>query len=84
MNTELIFSAVCAVIIIIMAVYYSKRPNRCISVIFGVFTGVASMMALCSFGSIIGVKAVLNIFNLVGSAVLGMPYVACVIIMNFL
>ena len=42
------------------------------------------MMVLCSFGSIIGVKAVLNIFNLVGSAVLGMPYVACVIIMNFL
>ncbi|MBR1823611.1 MAG: hypothetical protein IJ779_05200 [Ruminococcus sp.] len=84
MNTDIIFTAVCAVVILIMIHYYSKRPNRLISAIFGTFSGIAAMLALCTFGSMAGIDTELNLFNLIGSAVLGVPYAACVIIMNFL
>ena len=84
MNTEVIFTAVCAVLTIIIIIYYSKRPNRVLSVLFGTFTGIASLLLLSRYGRTIGLEAMLNPFNLAGSAVLGIPYVIGIAIMNFL
>ena len=84
MSTNMIFAVVCAVIAAIMMIYYSKRPNRILSVLFGGTTGAAALLILCRYGSIVGVNAELNIFNLAGSIVLGIPYVVCIVIMNIL
>ena len=84
METEMVFAAVCAIVIAIMIVYYAKRPNRFISVSFGSATGIVSLLLLCEFGEMIGIDAVLNVFNLAGAVILGLPYTIFIGIMNFL
>ena len=84
MNTEIIFSAVCAAVIIIMIIYYYRRINRKSSVFFGVLSGMTALLILCRYGGMAGINAVFNPFNLAGSAILGVPYVIGMIIMNFL
>ena len=84
MDTDVIFMAVCGLCVIIMILYYRKRPNRLLSAVFGAFSGIAALLLLSEFGGIFGISAELNPFNLAAGAVLGVPYSACLIIMNFL
>ncbi len=84
METEIVFKTVCAAVMLAMAMYYLKRKNRAFSVGWGAASGLAALFLLERFGSIIQVSVVLNAFTLTGAAVLGVPFVVIILIMNFL
>lgn len=84
MNTETIFFLICAVVVFIMIIYYSKRRKRFSSLIFGTFMGFTALVLVNKFGGIIGAELPLNIFNICGSAVLGVPFVAVMIIIKYI
>lgn len=84
MAIETIFFLICAVVVFIMIIYYSKRRRRFSSLIFGVFMGFAALVLVNKFGGIIGAELPLNIFNICGSAVLGVPFVAVMIIIKYI
>lgn len=81
---NVIFWSLCAVAILAMTVYYFTRLKRFKTAIFGVFTGMAALLLLNFFGGGFGVKLPLNLFNVCGSAILGVPFVICIVIFNFL
>lgn len=84
MKSEYIFFTACAVIVIIMAVYYLRRKNRLTSLLTGVLTGVLSLGAVNMLGEYAGIYLPLNTFNTIASTVLGAPYVlVAVILYNF-
>ncbi|MDE6035545.1 MAG: pro-sigmaK processing inhibitor BofA family protein [Ruminococcus sp.] len=80
MNPDIIFIIICCVTVIIMLLYYSRRENKVTSVIFGAFTGIIALFILNRFNTDIP----LNIFNLGGSAVLGVPYVAGIVLLKYI
>lgn len=84
MNTQQIFYIVCGVVAVIMIIYYIRRKRRLLSAFFGVFSGIAALFAVNYFGGAMGVDLPLNLFNLCGSAILGIPFVALLIIINIL
>ncbi len=84
MNTEIIFFLICAAIVLIMLVYYCRRQKKFSTVAFGIITGLAALFLVNKFGGIIGAELPLNTFNVCGSAVLGVPFVACLVIIKFL
>lgn len=84
MGTETIFWLICAVSVIIMIIYYSKCRRRVTSFLFGAFTGLAALIMLNRYGCYFEILLPLNIFNVCGSAILGVPFVICLVIINFL
>lgn len=84
MTVEQLFYVVCAVTAVIMFIYYIRRKKRIISAFFGVFSGFAALLLVNRFGGCIGAELPLNLFNLCGSMVLGIPFVAFMIIVNIL
>lgn len=84
MNTETIFFLTCAAVVLIMIIYYGKRQKRFSTAIFGTLTGLAALILVNKYGGIIGAELPLNVFNLCGSAVLGVPFVACLIIIKYI
>lgn len=72
------------VAILVMLIYYIRRRRKFLSAFFGVISGLAALFLLNKFGGMIGVEMPLNVFNLCGSAVLGIPFVALLIIVNIL
>lgn len=84
MTVEQLFYVVCAVMAVIMFIYYIRRKKRIISAFFGVFSGFAALLLVNRFGGCIGAELPLNLFNLCGSMVLGIPFVAFMIIVNIL
>ena len=80
MNPDIIFIIICCVSIIIMLIYYSRRESKMLSVIFGAFTGIIALFILNKFNTDIP----LNIFNLSGSAVLGVPFVAGLVLLKYI
>lgn len=84
MEAEKILYIVYGLTAAIMLIYYIRRKRRFISAFFGVFSGLAALLLVNRFGGAIGVELPLNMFNVCGSMVLGIPFVAFVIIMNFL
>ena len=84
MDTDLIFKTVCGVVIAIMIIYYFRREKKLMSLIAGVFTGEAALFILDKYGEIIGIDVPLNIFNVLGSAVLGVPFVVFIAVVNIL
>lgn len=84
MNTDLMFRLICGVIIVIMIIYHLRKQKKIMSFLFGAVTGTAALFLLNKYGIYIGVTVQLNLFNLVGSAVLGVPFVVFLTIMNFL
>ena len=84
MNTEIIFFLICAATVLIMLVYYCKRQKKFSTAAFGIITGLAALFLVNKFGGIIGTELPLNTFNICGSAVLGLPFVACLVIIKFL
>ncbi len=77
-----IFYSICAVTVLIMLIYYMKRERKILSLIFGALTGLAALVILNKYGVYIGVKVPLNLFNVGGSAVLGVPFVICLVILQ--
>lgn len=84
MGTEMIFNIACAAAVLIMAGYYMKRRRKLLSFIFGSLTGIAALFAVNSYGYLIGADLPLNLFNVCGSSVLGVPFVICVTVLNIL
>lgn len=84
MNTETIFFLMCTAVVLIMIVYYSKRQKKFSTAIFGITTGLAALILVNKYGGIIGAELPLNAFNICGSAVLGVPFVACLIIIKYI
>lgn len=84
MDTDFIFAAVCGVVILIMAVYYLKREKRLKALLFGSLTGLAALFILNKYGGNFDTELPLNTFNLCGSAVLGVPFVICFVILKIL
>ncbi len=84
MNTEKIFIIACAVTIVIMLIYYIRRKRRLLSAFFGAVSGLAVLLLMNRFGGQFGAELPLNTFNICGSAVLGIPFVALMIIIKLL
>lgn len=81
---NVIFWCLCAAAVLAMAIYYLTRYKRLKTAVFGTFTGILALLILNCFGEKWGADLPLNIFNLCGSAVLGVPFVICIVIINFL
>lgn len=84
MDAEMIFRSLCGAVIVIMMIYYFKREKRLLSLLTGAITGGAALFIVNKYGVMIGVDIPLNLFNTVGSLVLGVPFVVFLVIMNFL
>ncbi len=84
MTAEQLFYVVCAVTAVIMFIYYIRRKKRIISAFFGVFSGFAALLLVNYFGFYIDTELPLNLFNVCGSMILGIPFVALIIIVNIL
>jgi hypothetical protein len=84
MDTEMIFRIGCAAVIIIVAIYYFRREKKVLSLFIGAVTGCAALFIVNKYGGMLGVDIHLNLFNAVGSIVLGVPFVVFLVIMNFL
>jgi len=84
MDTEMIFRIGYAAVIIIVAIYYFRREKKVLSLFIGAVTGCAALFIVNKYGGMLGVDIHLNLFNTVGSIVLGVPFVVFLVIMNFL
>ncbi len=82
MTSENIFAAICILTVLIMVIYYIKRERKLLSLLFGAVTGTAALILLNKYGVFIGIDVPLNIFNVSGSAVLGVPFVICLVILQ--
>ena len=81
---KIIFWSLCAVAVIAMMVYYVTRLKRWRTFVYGALTGFVSLILLNMFGNGLGITMPLNIFNVSGSIILGVPFVICMVILNFL
>ncbi len=79
-----IFLSLCAIAALTMSIYYLTRFKRFKTLFFGTFTGITALLLLNSFGGGFGAALPLNIFNVCGSVVLGVPFLICAIVFNFL
>lgn len=84
MNTDKIFYIICGVVAVIMLIYYIRRKKRLISAFFGSFSGLAVLFIMNRFGGDLGADLPLNTFNVCGSMILGIPFVALMIIIKLL
>lgn len=80
----MLFKYLCIAVVIIMFIYYYLRKNRIISALFGSLSGIIVLLLLNKYGSCIGIVTELNIFNILGSAILGIPFSLVLILVNFL
>jgi len=74
----------CSGVILIMTVYYFSRKKRLPVILFGTLTGFLALVLFNKYGSFIGAELPLNAFNTVGSVVLGVPFVVCMVILKFI
>lgn len=84
MQTDLIFWLICVVVIIVMFIYYSGRDKKILSFVFGSFTGIIALFILNQYGGVLGTEIPLNTFNVSGSVILGVPFVAGLVILKYL
>ncbi len=84
MDIEMLFKALCGIVVFIMIIYYFRRQKKLLSFIIGAFTGGAALFIVNKYGSLIGANIPLNLFNILGSVILGVPFVVFIVIMNFL
>lgn len=79
-----IFVSLCAIAALTMSIYYLTRFKRLKTVFFGTFTGITALLLLNSFGGGFGAALPLNLFNVCGSAVLGVPFLICAVVFKFI
>lgn len=84
MSANVIFLLICAVTVLTMLFYHMKRERRVLSFLFGAVTGFVALVILNKYGSAVGADVPLNIFNISGSAILGVPFVAGLVILKYL
>lgn len=84
MDTGVIFYIACAAAIAAMVVYYARRRHKLLSVMFGSGSGLAALFLVNFFGGAFGAELPLNVFNVCGSAVLGAPFVAAMIVVKYI
>ena len=84
MRTDLIFGLLCTVVVLVMLVYYMRRERKVLSFVFGAFTGVVALFILNKYGGFIGADIPLNLINVSGSTVLGVPFVVGIVILKYL
>lgn len=84
MDTEMIFRLGCAAVVLVVAIYYFRREKKILSLFIGAVTGCAALFVVNKYGCFLGVDIHLNLFNTLGSIVLGVPFVVFLVIMNFL
>lgn len=80
----MIFKSAVGVIIFIVFVYYMKRKRKLLSALIGGISGFAALLLLNRCGGFIDYKPPLNLFNICGSSILGIPYVLTITILYFL
>lgn len=81
---KIIFWSLCGASVLAMMIYYATRLKRLKTVLYGVLTGIISLLLVNYFGGALDTVLPLNIFNVSGSIVLGVPFVICMVIFNFL
>ncbi len=84
MGTDNLFALICGAVITIMLIYYVRHKRRIRAFLFGSLTGLAALLILNKFGGQFDTCLPLNIFNVCGSAVLGVPFVICLVILNII
>lgn len=84
MDTDIIFKSLCGAVVLIMTIYHLRREKKLLSLIIGAVTGIAALFLINKYGGMIGVEIPLNLFNLIGSTILGVPFVVFLVIMSFL
>jgi pro-sigmaK processing inhibitor BofA len=82
MTADNIFIGICSIVVLIMLIYYIRRKRKIISFLFGSITGAAALLILNKYGAMLGIDVPLNLFNVAGSAVLGVPFVVCLAILT--
>ena len=81
---DIAFYFICGCAVLIMTIYYLKRRKRTASVLFGSVSGILTLFLVNCFGASFGAELPLNIFNVSGSALLGVPFVAGLIILKYI
>lgn len=84
MTVEMIFGVACAFVVLTMLIYYMKRKKRIISILTGAITGFAALVIINKYGGLAGINISLNVFNIAGSSVLGVPFVIGLVLINSL
>jgi hypothetical protein len=82
MKAENIFYCICAAAVVIMLIYYIRRERKFLSFLSGALSGFAALTILSRYGYMIGTDIPLNLFNVCGSTVLGVPFVICLVILK--
>lgn len=82
MNDEIIFKIACAAAALIMLIYYLRRDKKLLSFLFGAITGIAALTIVNKYGTALDIEVPLNIFNVGGSVILGVPFVLCLVILT--
>lgn len=80
----MIFAAVCAAAVLVMALYYIIHGRSLPELLKGSLSGIAALVILNRFSGELAVCAPLNAFNVSGSAVLGVPYVIILVVSGIL
>ena len=82
MESQKIFYMIYGAAALIMLIYYIGRDKKIRSFLFGSLTGLGALMLINEYQSYIGVNIPLNLFNVSGSAVLGVPFVIMLVIIQ--
>ncbi len=80
----MIFKICVSFIILITIIYYLKRKRKIISFLIGSITGVSALFLLNKFGEYINYIPPLNLFNIIASGILGIPYVVTLFVINLI
>ena len=67
-----------------MVIYYLRNRRNIASFIAGTVSGIVSLFLLEKVSDLFSLNIPLNLFNIAGSLILGVPYVVILAIMNFL
>ena len=84
MDRNMIFAAICCTATVIMSIYYLCRERGVRTVLFGVLTGLTALLILNQYGSMFSTRLPLNVFNVAGSAVLGVPFVIILVLLKIM
>ncbi len=84
LETNTIFIVGCAAAAAAMVIYYLRNRRNIASFIAGTVSGIVSLFLLEKVSALFSLNIPLNLFNIAGSLILGVPYVVILAIMNFL
>ncbi len=84
LETNTIFIVGCTAAAAAMGIYYLRNRRNIASFIAGTVSGIVSLFLLEKVSDLFSLNIPLNLFNIAGSLILGVPYVVILAIMNFL